>query len=399
MRNTTKIINFVFCRAYPCITYFKEIPIIMNQRRFISRIVAVGVALCALAAPAAIDACTSMIVSAKATVSGRPMLWKHRDTSAKNNYLYRVEPDSAIGREYGFVGLFNGADSLALDEAWMGMNDVGFAIMNTVAYNLQPNSPSWIDREGIVMAIALGKCRTVDDFAALLDTLPKPLGVMTNFGVIDAAGNGAYFETDDSTYTRYNLCDAPNGVMIRTNYAYSGTPDKGMGYIRHENVEKLLAHEIATGNLTPALLTEGVSRSFFNARLGYNAMDAGDSWTVDQDFVPRHSSTSTIVVEGLLEGESAADMIMWANLGYPPCSHVVPVTLSDIPAEAGPTSYEGFYSPMGLEASRLMERVFPVKRGNGPKYINLNVLRAISEEQYGISLANYSSGAAVRNKK
>ena len=62
------------------------------------------------------------------------------------------------------------------------------------------------------MALALGSCRTVDDFAAMLDTLPKPLGVMTNFGVIDADGNGAYFETDDSTYTRYDLCDAPPGL-------------------------------------------------------------------------------------------------------------------------------------------------------------------------------------------
>ena len=54
-----------------------------------------------------------------------------------------------------------------------------------------------------------------------------------------------------------------------------------MGYIRHENVEALLANEIASGNLTPASLTEGVSRSFFNARLGYDALEIGDSWTVD----------------------------------------------------------------------------------------------------------------------
>ena len=64
---------------------------------------------------------------------------------------------------------------------------------------------------------------------------------------------------------------------------------------------------------------------------------------------------SSIVVEGLLGGETAQDMIMWANLGYPPCSHVVPVTLDEIPAEAGPASYKGFYSPMGVEASERMK--------------------------------------------
>lgn len=132
----------------------------------------------------------------------------------------------------------------------MGMNDAGFAIMNTVAYNLPANAPSWIDREGYVMAEALQTCRSVDDFARLLDSLPKPMGVRTNFGVIDADGNGAYFETDDYKYVRYDLRDAQGGVMIRTNYAYSGTPDEGKGYIRHQNVVDLLKAQIDTGSLT-----------------------------------------------------------------------------------------------------------------------------------------------------
>jgi len=142
------------------------------------------------------EACTSAIVAASATADGRPILWKHRDTSASNNFLYRVEQPGKIG----FVGLFNGADELNLDEAWMGMNDAGFAIMNTVAYNLPANEPDWIDREGVVMSMALASCRTVDDFERLLKQLPRPMGVRTNFGVIDAEGNGAYFETDDYNY-------------------------------------------------------------------------------------------------------------------------------------------------------------------------------------------------------
>ena len=340
--------------------------------------------------------CTSLIASGKATVSGRPILWKHRDTSATNNFLYRVEANPEAGRKYGFVGLFNGADSLMLDEAWMGMNDAGFAIMNTVAYNLPANSPEWIDREGVVMAQALATCATVDDFATMLDALPRPMRVRTDFGVIDANGDGAYFETDDNGYTRFNLADAPDGVMIRTNYAYSGTPDKGMGYIRHANVEALLAAEIATGSITPASLTDGVSRSFFNSLLGYNALEIGDSWTIDQDFVPRHSSTASIAIEGILPGETPAKTMMWANVAYPPCSHTIPVTLTEIPYEAGPNSPHGAYSTAGLEASARMAEVFPVVRGNGVKYIHLDALRPILESEYNISLENYAKGANLR---
>ena len=87
------------------------------------------------------------------------------------------------------------------------------------------------------MAIALGKCRTVDDFACLLDTLPKPLGVEANFGVIDAYGNAAYFETDNWRYARFDVGD----YLIRTNYSDSGRKGEGYGYVRRLTAEHLLA--------------------------------------------------------------------------------------------------------------------------------------------------------------
>lgn len=338
-----------------------------------------------LCAPEAF-ACTSMIVSAEASLDGRPILWKHRDTSASNNFLYRVENPGDIG----YVALFNGNDSLILDEAWMGMNDAGFAIMNTVSYNLPANAPDWIDREGIVMAKALASCRTVGDFEHLLQSLPKPLGVRTNFGVLDATGAGAYFETDDYNYERYDLADAKDGVLIRTNYSYGGTPDKGMGYIRHLNVEAILATDIATGSITPMSLTDGVSRSFFHSLLGYDVTESSERWAIDQDFVPRHSTTASIAIEGLKPGETADRMRMWANIGYPPCSHTVLVTLTDIPKEAGPNSAEGAYSQLGLEAAERMAEVFPIRRGSGQRYIDMKALRRISAEQYEKSLEEYS---------
>lgn len=330
--------------------------------------------------------CTSMIVSAEASLDGRPILWKHRDTSASNNFLYRVD---GKGR-YGYVALFNGSDRLSLEEAWQGMNDAGFAIMNTVAYNLPVNDEDFADREGYVMAKALQQCRTVDDFEALLQSLPKPMGVRTCFGVLDAEGNGAYFETDDYTWTRFDLEDAPGGVLIRTNYAYSGEPDAGLGYIRHRNVEDILAAQIESGSITPASLTEGLSRSFYHALKGYDEAECSERWAVDQDFIPRYSSTASIAIEGIGEGEEPSAMTMWANLGYPPCSHVVAVTLDSIPEEALPTSPRGAYSTLGLEASTLKEEVFPVKKGNGQRYIDLDAVRRISDEQYKISLEEYA---------
>ncbi len=331
------------------------------------------------------DACTSMIVSASRSASGRPLIWKHRDTSADNNFLYRVEEPGRIG----YVGLFNGGDTLMLDEAWMGMNDDGFAIINTVAYNLPANNPAWADREGFVMAEALGCCRTVGDFEDLLLRLPKPMGLRTCFGVLDAEGCGAYFEVGDSTIVRFNLDEARNGILVRTNYAYSGAADEGQGYIRHRNVLDILEPQIATSSITPASLTECVSRSFYNSLTGIDALESSARWAIDQDYVPRHSSTASIVIEGVRPGESTERMRMWAVVGYPPCSHAVGVSLHDIPAEVSATE-EHPRSALCDEAAELKKIVFPVGRGSGKHYIDLNALREITALQHALSLEAYS---------
>ena len=145
---------------------------------------------CAVVATVAAWACTSAIVTAKMTANGRPLLWKHRDTSDLNNVVERITPDAG----FAYIGLFNASDSLRL-EAWMGCNTEGFAIMNTASYNLKADTVKHMDREGLVMSEALRLCSTVDDFEQLLLTMPKPLGVEANFGVIDAHRGAAYFET------------------------------------------------------------------------------------------------------------------------------------------------------------------------------------------------------------
>ena len=54
-------------------------------------------------------ACTSAIISGKVTKNGRPLIWKHRDTGAEQNFIARVEPKDG---NHGFVALYNGGDSL-----------------------------------------------------------------------------------------------------------------------------------------------------------------------------------------------------------------------------------------------------------------------------------------------
>ncbi|MDE5567493.1 MAG: hypothetical protein K2J12_03530 [Muribaculaceae bacterium] len=347
----------------------------------IKRIALILSAITLFAQTMSIEACTSAIVAGKASASGRPMLWKHRDTGCESNFVERVP---ASGDTHGYVALFNAGDSL-LKEAWMGMNDAGFAIMNTASYNLAPDTTVYKDREGEVMTAALRQCSSVNDFEHLLLTLPKPLGVQANFGVIDAAGNGAYFETDDYNFTKFDLADAPDGVIIRTNFSFSGNETDGYGYIRYDNASHLLADKIKSGELTPADFTEGVSRSYYHSLLGYDVLADTARWVVDQDFIPRNISTASVVIE--LDGKN--DGVMWTALGYPPCAIVEAATVDYVPDNMRPL-LPGYKSAAAEESLSKKRKAFPIKRGSGPRYLDMDFVRKASKDCHEKSMINYA---------
>lgn len=339
-------------------------------------------------------ACTSAIVSGRASASGRPLLWKNRDTGQQHNFVERVN----TGRpgELAYVGLFNAGDSL-LSEAWMGMNEAGFAIMNTASYNLAPDTASVKDREGLVMSRALQVCRTVDDFARLLDTLPKPLGVQANFGVIDATGAGAYFETDDYRYTPFYLSESEDGVIIRTNFSRTGNATDGMGYIRCDNARHLLADRISNGGFVPEDFTETCSRSYWHSLLGRDVLaDTTQHWAVDQDFIPRHSTSASVVIEGVMPGGDPSDCVMWTMLGYPGTAHIEAVTLDKVPETVRPT-LPGWRSEASETSLKLRDtRVFPIHRGSGQHYIDLDYLRTEVPRQRALSTSAYRQARSRR---
>ena len=319
-------------------------------------------------------ACTSAIISGSKTASGRPLLWKHRDTGCPDN---RVELIKAHDNCYEFVAGFDATDPCDT-AAWTGFNETGFAIMNTASYNLNNDDipESQMDREGVVMKLALEHCATVDDFEQLLLSLPMPLGVEANFGVIDAQGHGAYFETGNYSFKRFNLEDAPNGVLTRTNYSYSGRPDEGMGYVRETSEKYLLAPHIAAADFTPALFTEEISRTFYHSLLGKDFTHSGDEWIVDQDFIPRRLSTASIVIEGVSPGESPALTTMWIALGYPPCAETFAARLDaagGVPVELNGTTPDN-HSPQCDIVKERKAQVFSIERGNGQHYLNLSKL-------------------------
>ena len=327
------------------------------------------------------NCCTSAIFSGKVTASGRPIIWKNRDTS---HLLNRVDyiPAGKAGK-YGFYALVN-CDTSA-PEAWSGLNEAGFSIMNTVSYNIRlknDDTPSSkMDREGIVMYKALASCRTLQDFENLLDSTQKPMGIEANFGVIDGEGGAAYYEVNNFTWVKYDVNEAPQGYLVRSNYSFSGFEDEGQGYVRYENAVHLIDDMIADGEkITVRKVFDGLSRSLYHSLVGCNFLYSGFDFAVDQDFIPRASTSAVTVVEGVCKGQDAADAVMWCAAGYPFAAVALPLSNSSrgaVPQPLARISSKNSCCAAAEEAVELKKQIFSESRGNGKKYINLNRIREI----------------------
>ena len=335
------------------------------------------------------DACTSGIFTGKSTPDGRPLLWKHRDTGELNNRMEFFPAGN--GRTYGFLGLVNSPSQGG--EVWTGTNEAGFSVMNTASYNLQSEPSKLEDQEGVVMYQALGSCRTLRDFETLLDKMKRPRGVEANFGVIDAEGGAAYYEVNNTEWRKIDVNDpkiAPEGFLIYTNHSYTGRKDEGMGYVRYNTANEITHRAWIQGvAFTPQWIFNHLSRSYYHSLLGIdlnkNPELAPEGWFVDQDFIPRRSTSASIVVKGVKKGENPELTLMWTILGYPPCGMAVPLF-----AAMGGNQPDYMLKSAGSnncwmcdQALERRAKVFPLSRGNGKNYFNLALARRFMQELSG----------------
>ncbi|MDP4184526.1 MAG: carcinine hydrolase/isopenicillin-N N-acyltransferase family protein [Bacteroidota bacterium] len=333
------------------------------------------------------EACTTAIISGKATIDGRPLLFKQRDTDELNNKLVSFNDG-----KYSYIGLVNSKD-LGNKAVWGGYNSAGFAIMNSASYNLNnSDSVKNADNEGFIMKLALQTCATLTDFEKLLESLPKPLGINANFGVIDAQGGAAYYETGNFRFTKIDVNNpviAPFGYIIRTNYSFSGERVTDKGLIRYNTAQELFDRASMTNSISYSFILKDVSRCLKHSLTKMNLYDNIPSTTQEpvfvnfRDFIPRYSTSAAIIVQGIKGNESPQLTTMWTILGSPLCSVVIPVWITknhDLPAIlAADTNGNAKLCTITLI---LKKQLFPIEKENGYDYLNLAAL--LSKDRNGI---------------
>lgn len=333
--------------------------------------------------------CTTAVISGKATNDGRPLLMKHRDTDDLNNIIKYFNDG-----KYSYVGLVDASDSL-YENVWIGFNEKGFAIMNSASYNLKDKSDTTdsADLEGVLMKHALMNCASIEEFEEYLSSAAKPLSVEANFGVIDAFGNAAYFETNNFTYKKFDVNDestAPNGYLIRTNYSFSGYDDEGYGYIRYESAQEIFNQAESSNGISfdyllknvPRCLKHGLTKEDLRNQLPEN--DDVQVFKSFQDYIPRYYTSASILVQGVLPNELSNLTTMWSIVGFPLSSVAIPVWLvedNDLPKLLTPN--ENGLAPICSASLQLKKEMFPIIRGSGDRYINLS--KVMNKEETGIT--------------
>ena len=324
-------------------------------------------------------ACTTFLISGKYTADGKPILFKNRDTDNMQNSLVFFDDG-----KYKYIGLVDG-NAEWKSMVWGGYNETGFAIINSVAYNNNIGDTSkFMDQEGIVMKLALQNCRTLEDFENLLKALPKPMGIDANFGVIDAYGGGAYYETGNYGFTKYDVNDtknSSNGILVRTNHSMSADLTKGFGFCRYTTAISALNKAADEKTISPQFLFNNISRNFYHSLTKTNLLsDIPGQRDVPEykffiDYIPREATASAIMIVGAKDEKHAKDAMMWTVLGFPLTSVAIPTWISAgdrLPKAV--TMDSSFKSPICKAALIFKAKCFPLTYDRGLNYINLSVL-------------------------
>jgi hypothetical protein len=321
-------------------------------------------------------ACTTFVLSGKHTKDGKPMLYKNRDASENQNGLVHFNDG-----KFPYIGLVDGNKDWNT-MVWGGFNSAGFGIMNSAAFTNNIGDTSHIiDQEGVIMKLALQTCVTLKDFEELLGKLPKPMGLDANFGVIDAYGGAAFYETGNWDFTKFDANDSEHGLLIRTNFSTRSNPEKGFGFCRFSIANESLSKAAQEKKITPDFIFDNVSRNLTHAITHTDLKQNIPSTAEKEDFrffidyIPRNNTTSSIVIHGVQDSLRLKSMCMYTVLGFPLVSIAVPVWITsggELPNIV--KLKKDLTTPICSVALQMKDKCFPLKKDKGYNYINLSVV-------------------------
>ena len=319
--------------------------------------------------------CTIGVFAGSATSDGRPMLWKNRDVTNDVQKFCYFEPQlpHAETTFYAYIGNVYSSDT---SMAYMGINEVGFGIINSNCYNLADVLNGGIS-DGDLLRMALERCRNIEEFEDFLDnTALKGRKDCWNIGVIDAYGGAALYECSNYTYIKYdasNPLQTPDGIIIRTTFALSGGSNRP-SINRYKRAYRL-AHERKNEEpLDVKYVLRTMSRDLFNYLddpypLPYTGQQNGcpPGFILSRDVtINRDNTRSVMVIRGVAPGEDPRLSTAFCTIGPPVISVAYPLWVFSgaIPAQLNFGEQVPMFSKVLLHRNML----YPLEKE--PLYLN-----------------------------
>ncbi len=280
-------------------------------------------------------ACTTAVISGRATADGRPLLWKNRDAPHQSNQVVYLTDG-----KYRCLAVVNAGQRSSI---WMGVNEVGLCIENSVIKDM-PGGSKVGPGNGEFMKLVLQTCSTVDEVEELLKrTNETGRRTQGNFGVIDGQGGAVLFEAGHRTFAKFDANDpdvAPEGFIVRSNFSMTGTgaqrlaDEEGLTGVysaeRYCRADTLLGQAVRNGRPDHRFVLRHCCRDMADS----DGCAFGSTVNGSHDPLPplvdttatlsRKTTVSAAVFHGVKSGEDPSLTTMWVLLGDPAFTVAVP---------------------------------------------------------------------------
>lgn len=264
--------------------------------------------------------CTIGVSSPEIAVANKPLLWKSRDISPNTlNTIRFVE-----NMTYKFVAI----STANQNTAWMGVNEMGFAIANSLANDLTVDTGVFYN--GNLMYNALGLAANLADFENYLSYLTShnslDLELRGNFVAFDATGNTRLYEVNNNNYWVFET-DAQNPYLLRTNHSVNGGGSEGIERLLRSTaiIEDLVSdNELTVPNLLIKQIRDISDVQSQPFALPWAFGDASPFYATDYS-ICRRNTIAAVVIEGIEAGQDPKLTTMWLIMGNPFISYAIPI--------------------------------------------------------------------------
>ena len=311
------------------------------------------------------EECTIAVISGRATADGRPILWKNRDTAYSDN-----EVAVFVDGTFKYLALINAGDA---GNAWIGVNERGFAILNALSYNLPDDLNEGITN-GRLMKQALQICATVEEFEQYLELTnaigrPNP----ANIAVIDAEGGAAIFEAGNRSFVRFDADDAvlaPEGFLARANFSLSADTTASDTY-RYNRCRRLILDGLSREGITTSYILQQVGRDLRSVDVDPYPLPFQGSppglpgaigYVSTTNTINRRTTTAAGAVLGVLPGENPLLSTFYAVVGPPIVTVPLPAWVA---AGATPEALDGSETSPLCDAAQERNRSLYDYSGSG----------------------------------